>query len=158
MNLPPGMDWKALKDAFSSVGEVELCLLVEGMTMITFSAVESAVSAVETYDDRDLNGHRISVKFNDGSLSEALGGTKGGKKTILVTNLPVDLHWRNLKSVFSVMGKVDLCRVRDCKAEITFRSAAGAQNAVAAYGGGSLNGNRIGVRFFDAANGVILVN
>ena len=117
-NLPSGLDWKDLKSAFSVVGVVELCLIVDGMTQITFCTAESALEAVETFDNSDLNGHRIAVKLSDGSHSSTVGVARTGKKLMLVTNLPSDLHWRNLKSVFSVVGRVDLCRVKDGRVRI----------------------------------------
>jgi RNA recognition motif-containing protein len=155
-NLPPDLHWKALRNAFSGVGVVELCLVTEGITQITYSTFEAAVNAVETYDQGTLNGHCISVQLNDGSRTA--GGRRGGKKTVLVTNIPCDLHWRNLKSAFSVSGRIEVCRVKDGRAEITFRTASAAEEAVATYHGSVLNGNRIAVRFFDCYSGCVLVN
>merc|ERR1719326_93367 len=74
---------------------------------------------------------------------------------VLVTNLPSEMHWRNLKSAFSVAGRIDLCRVRNRMAEISFCTADAAEKAVATYHGGKLNGNRIAVRFFDACRGLV---
>jgi RNA recognition motif-containing protein len=157
-NVPSDLDSKDLKRAFSAVGVVELCLIVDGMTQITFNTAESALKAVETYNKGKLNGQRIAVKVNDGSHFDTKGGVRGVKKTVLVTNLPAKIHWRNIKSAFSVAGRVDLCRAKDGMAEITFRHGAAAQRAVDTYHGGDLNGKRIAVRFFDASQGVILVS
>jgi RNA recognition motif-containing protein len=154
-NLPPDLHWKALRKAFSGVGIVELCLVADGITQLTYSTIDSALKAVETYDEGMLNGHCIAVKLNDGS--RAAGGRRGGKKTLLVTNVPAGVHWRNLKSAFSVAGRVEVCRLKDGRAEITFRTAAAAEEAVVMYHGGDLNGNRIAVRFFDCYTGCVLL-
>lgn len=154
-NLPSGLDWKSLKHAFSVVGVVELCLMVDGTTYITFCDAESALKAVETYDGGKLDGQRIAVKLGD--TARTMGGQRGGKKTVLATNLPSDLHWRNLKSACSVLGRVDLCRVKNGAAEISFRSSIAAEEALATFHGGILNGQRITVRFFCAATGHVLL-
>jgi RNA recognition motif-containing protein len=165
-NVPSDLDFQDLKSAFSVAGVVELCLVVEacelcqGMTQLTFATAESAQKAVETYNNGTVNGHRIELKLSDGSdLNKyAPDVRRGGKKTVLVTNMPPNLHWRNVKSAFSVAGRIDLCRVKDSVAEIMFRNADAAQKAVAAYHGGALDGNRIAVRFYDSSTGCILTD
>jgi hypothetical protein len=77
-------------------------------------------------------------------------------KTLLVTNLPSDLHWSNLKSAFSVVGRVDICRVRGGMAEVRFRSGAAAEKAMTTYHGCDLNGRRITVRLFIASKGQVI--
>jgi RNA recognition motif-containing protein len=150
------LDWTAIRTAFSEVGVVELCLTLsnseDGETLITFCTAESALVAVETYNNAEVNGQHIALRLNDTTS----GRSGGGKRTVLVTNIPSDLHWRNVKSAFSVAGRVDLCRLKDGRAEIIFRTAAAAQKAVGTYHGGDLNGNRIAVRFFDSATGCVL--
>jgi RNA recognition motif-containing protein len=158
-NLPRDLDWVEIRSAFSPVGVVELCLFVdEVMTLITFSTAEAARQAVETYDGGELNGQCIALKVNDGSLSRTTGDQLIRKRTLLVTNIPPDLHWRHLKSSFSLMGKVEVCRSKGARAEIIYRTAAAAHNAIATMHGSHMNGNRIAVRYFDAASGVILTD
>jgi RNA recognition motif-containing protein len=158
-NLPRDLDWEDIRSAFSPVGVVELCLFVdEIMALITFSTAEAAQQAVETYDGGELNGQCIALKVNDGSLSRTTGDQLIRKRTLLVTNIPPDLHWRHLKSSFSLMGKVEVCRSKGARAEIIYRTAAAAHNAIATMHGSHMNGNRIAVRYFDAASGVILTD
>jgi len=77
-------------------------------------------------------------------------------KTLLVTNLPADLHWSVIKSAFSVAGRVDVCRVRGGMAEIRFRTGAVAEKARADYHGCEVNGRRITVRMFLASKGQVI--
>jgi hypothetical protein len=157
-NLPAGEDFNTLRSAFSSAGVVELCVFsVAREAQITFGSIESALKAVECYNNADLNGQRIEVKMNDGSRMVTTSGMRTIQtKTLLVTNLPSDLHWSNLKSAFSVVGRVDICRVRGGMAEVRFRSGAAAEKAMTTYHGCDLNGRRITVRLFIASKGQVI--
>lgn len=158
-NLPAGQDWRALSSVFCSFGPVEICIITaDGGAQITFGDAESALLAVETYKSSNLNGHSIVVKLIDPlHRSDTTLSTRAGRKTLLVTNIPSDLHWRNLKSAFSVAGRVDVCRVSHGRAEIRFRNGSSAQKAMEMYHGCDLNGRRIAVRMFIASTGQVIV-
>jgi RNA recognition motif-containing protein len=62
---------------------------------------------------------------------------------VKITNVPLDLNWKDIKSAFSEIGSVERCDVEDGVAIVKFRDPRDAQRAVKTYDGGDMNGRRI---------------
>ena len=61
-NVPPSLNWKDLKGAFSAAGTIEFCeVSANGKAEITFQTAQAARQAVDTYNGGDLNGRSIKV-------------------------------------------------------------------------------------------------
>jgi len=62
---------------------------------------------------------------------------------VKITNVPLDLSWKDIRGAFSEIGPVDRCDVEDGVATVKFREARDALKAVKTYDGGDMNGRRI---------------
>lgn len=60
-NIPSGLTWYDVKDAFKSVGPVERCDVDHGTAWVKFSDPRHAQAAVKEYNGGDLNGNIIRV-------------------------------------------------------------------------------------------------
>merc|ERR1712078_476978 len=61
-NVPPSLNWKDLKGAFSAAGTIEFCeVSANGKAEITLQTAQAARQAVDTYNGGDLNGRSIKV-------------------------------------------------------------------------------------------------
>lgn len=69
------------------------------------------------------------------------------KRTVKISNIPYDVHWRDVKDAFAKVVPVERCDVEKGQAVIVFRSRADAQRAVDTYNGGNMNGRIIKAAF-----------
>jgi len=66
-NIPTGLDWRDIKDAFEAeTGEILRCSMdKDGIAWIDYKYHKDAVKAVETFDLGELNNRTIGVKVVD---------------------------------------------------------------------------------------------
>ena len=69
------------------------------------------------------------------------------RRTVKISNIPYDVHWRDVKEAFARLVPVDRCDVEKGVATIVFRSRGDAQRAVETYNGGNMNGRVIKAAF-----------
>lgn len=63
-NLPPGLDWKVLKDHFRSAGFVlRADIVTDGVGVVDFQSVQDARQAVDQLDRTTIGEHVISVRL-----------------------------------------------------------------------------------------------
>lgn len=86
---------------------------------------------------------RSDITRSTGSSKVTLRPNRESRRTVKVTNIPLDLTWKDIKSAFTEVGPVERCDVEDGVAMVTFRDARDAQSAVRTYDGGDMNGRRI---------------
>ena len=69
------------------------------------------------------------------------------RRTIKVTNIPYDVHWRDVKEAFARLAPVERCDVEKGMATVVFQSRPDAQRAIDTYNGGNMNGRVIKASF-----------
>merc|ERR1712194_214008 len=60
-NMPRNLDKRDIKEAFSDLGRVTRCEVMDGIASITFADPANAKKAVKTFDQGEMNGKTISV-------------------------------------------------------------------------------------------------
>ncbi len=69
------------------------------------------------------------------------------RRTVKISNIPYDVHWRDVKDAFARLVPVDRCDVDKGVATIVFKSRTDAQRAIDTYNGGNMNGRIIKAAF-----------
>ncbi len=62
-NLPEGLSWRDLKDAFGGSGTVEHADVDGPVGFVKFKESAAAVKAIREYDGGNLNGNKIYVRY-----------------------------------------------------------------------------------------------
>ena len=62
-NMPAGLTWQELKDAFSSVGPVERADVDGNVGIIIFRNSADAKEAIRVYDGGVMNGRKIAASY-----------------------------------------------------------------------------------------------
>lgn len=109
--MPPGTDWKELKDHFRQVGQPIAFVGVgpgcsfrgSGFAEVRYDSPEHAKQALAMLDRTTLQGHQISI------LPDGL--SKDGTK-LLVTGLAPSTQWQEVKDHFGKIGPVAFCDVK----------------------------------------------
>jgi RNA recognition motif-containing protein len=148
-NLNYDLGWTDIKDHFGMAGTVKFVRVLQtregasrGMAVVEFESPDEVQAAIDRFDGQEFAGRSIFVRVDN-------SGQKPRGTKVVVSNLPTDAEWRDLRTHFSADqgGFINYVRVQeDGTAIIEFRHEQDAVNATERYDNTAYEDSTISVR------------
>ncbi|KAI9023205.1 hypothetical protein DFJ74DRAFT_767846 [Hyaloraphidium curvatum] len=157
-NLPYSVSWQDLKDLMREAGgnvlradvSVDADGKSKGFGSVVFEKLEDAKRAVEMFNGREYQGRILQVHQDRNARSEQT--TMEGRQ-LFVTNLPYQMRWQDLKSMFREAGNViraDVLLKSDGRSKglgvVVFEKREEAEAAIQMFNNVQIHGRTIQVR------------
>jgi RNA recognition motif-containing protein len=112
---------------------------------------KSSEDGIEKIEKSSASSRRVILTSKKEALSAAKKSAEHSqstdRRTIKVTNIPYEVHWRDVKDAFARLVPVERCDVDKGVATVVFKSRSDAQRAIDTYNGGNMNGRVIKASF-----------